>query len=169
MKRKINEIIRVNQAGELGAIHIYKGQLAVLKKKTISKELNDMLEKEFTHYETFNKLIIEYKVRPTALSPLWKIGAYGLGVVTAIMGEKATMACTEAVEEVIINHYEEQTKYLKNKDKKLSKITKQFCKEEKEHLDLAKKFDTGSDFFHKALKSTIKKISKIAIKVSEKV
>lgn len=169
MKKKIKEIIRVNQAGELGAIQIYKGQLAVLKKKTISKELHNMLEKEFTHYETFNKLIIEYKVRPTALSPVWKVGAYGLGVVTAMLGKKATMACTEAVEEVIIDHYEEQTKYLKKKDKKLSEITNKFCKEEKEHLDLAQQYDTGTAFFHKALKSTIKNISRLAIKVSEKI
>lgn len=169
MTRKIKEIIRVNQAGELGAIQIYKGQLAVLKKKLISKELHEMLEKEYNHYETFNKLIIDYKVRPTALSPIWKVGAYGIGVITAMMGKKATMACTEAVEEVIINHYEEQTKYLKDKDNKLSKITKRFCAEEKEHLNLAKKHDTGSSFFHTALKFGIKKISKAAIKISEKI
>ena len=169
MTKKIKEIIRVNQAGELGAIQIYKGQLAVLKKKPISKELYEMLEKEYTHYETFNKLILDYKVRPTALSPIWKAGAYGLGVITAMMGKKATMACTEAVEEVIINHYEKQTEYLKNEDKRLSRITKKFCQEEKEHLNLAKQHDTGSDFFHKFLKSSIKKISKLAIKISEKV
>ena len=169
MKKKIKEIIRVNQAGELGAIQIYKGQLAVLKNKNISKELTEMLQKELVHYETFNKLIIEYNVRPTALSPLWKAGAFGLGVITAMMGKKATLACTEAVEEVIINHYEQQTNYLKNRDKKLSKITKRFCKEEKEHLDFAKQHDTGSDIFHTALKLSIKKISKVAIKISEKI
>ena len=169
MTKRIKEIIRVNQAGELGAIQIYKGQLAVLKKKRVSKELHEMLEKEYNHYETFNKLIIDYKVRPTALSPIWKVGAYGIGVVTAMMGKKATMACTEAVEEVIINHYEEQTEYLKDKDKKLSKTTKKFCAEEKEHLNLAKKHDTGSGLFHKALKCGIKNISKAAIKISEKV
>ena len=169
MTKRIKEIIRVNQAGELGAIQIYKGQLAVLKKKPISRELNEMLEKEYNHYETFNKLIIDYKVRPTALNPIWKVGAYGIGVITAMMGKKATMACTEAVEEVIINHYEKQTEYLKDKDKKLSKITKKFCAEEKEHLNLAKKHDTGSDLFHTALKLGIKNISKAAIKISEKV
>ena len=169
MTKRIKEIIRVNQAGELGAIQIYKGQLAVLKIKRVSKELHEMLEKEYNHYETFNKLIIDYKVRPTALSPIWKVGAYGIGVVTAMMGKKATMACTEAVEEVIINHYEEQTEYLKDKDKKLSKITKKFCAEEKEHLNLAKKHDTGSDLFHRALKLGIKNISKAAIKISEKI
>ncbi len=168
-KNRIKEIIRVNQAGELGAIQIYKGQLAVLKNKPISKELNEMLKKEYRHYETFNDLIISYKVRPTALNPVWKVGAFGLGVVTAILGKKATMACTEAVEEVIIEHYENQSKYLKGKDNDLSKLTKKFGDEEKEHLDTAKKHDTGNDLFHSTLKKSIKVLSKTAIKISEKI
>ncbi len=168
-KNRIHEIIRVNQAGELGAIQIYKGQLAVLKRKEIAKELVEMLEKEKKHYEKFNNLIREYKVRPTALSPLWKRGAFLLGVVTAVLGKKSTMACTEAVEEVIIDHYENQSKYLKDKDKRLSKITKKFCKEEKEHLEIANTYDTGSDPIHNALKRGIKLISKLAIKASEKI
>ena len=168
-QKRIQEIIRVNQAGELGAIQIYKGQLAVLKNKKVAKELKDMLKKELKHYNKFNDLIREYEVRPTALSPIWKRGAFLLGVSTAILGKKATMACTEAVEEVIINHYEKQTEYLKNKDKKLCKITKKFCAEEKEHLNLAKNHDTGSGLFHTALKCGIKNISKAAIKISEKV
>ena len=126
-QNRIHEIIRVNQAGELGAIQIYKGQLAVLKRKEIAKELIEMLEKEKKHYEKFNNLIREYKVRPTALSPLWERGAFLLGVVTAVLGKKSTMACTEAVEEVIIDHYQKQTQYLKGKDNNLAKITKKFC------------------------------------------
>ncbi|MAI02337.1 MAG: demethoxyubiquinone hydroxylase family protein [Rickettsiales bacterium] len=169
MNKRIKEIIRVNQAGELGAIQIYKGQLAVLKNKKISSELKEMLKKELKHYNTFNKLLFDYNVRPTALSPIWKIGAFSLGVITAAIGKKSTMACTEAVEEVIIDHYEKQASYLKDKDKKLHNVTKKFCKEEKEHLDLAKNHDTGNDLFHTTLKKGIKTISKIAIKISEKV
>ncbi len=169
MKSRIKEFIRVDQAGELGAIKIYQGQLAVLKNKPIAKELKQMLDKEMKHYETFNSLILEYKVRPTALRPIWELGAFSLGALTAIMGKKATMACTEAVEEVIIKHYEEQSNYLKNKDERLRRITKKFCKEEKEHLDLSKNHNTGNDFFHNSLKKSIKKISKLAIKLSEKI
>lgn len=168
-KKKIKEIIRVNQAGELGAVQIYKGQLAVLKNKPIAKELKEMLKKEHKHYDTFNDLIIAYNVRPTALSPIWKAGAYGLGVITAMLGSKATMACTEAVEEVIIDHYNQQSIYLKNKDNKLSKLTKKFCAEEKEHLISARKHDTGSDLFHNTIKKGIKTLSKVAIKLSEKI
>lgn len=169
MQKKINEIIRVDQAGELGAINIYRGQLAVLKRKKIAFELKEMLKQEEKHYQKFSELLIQYKVRPTLLSPLWKIGAFGLGVFTASLGEKATMACTEAVEEIIINHYLEQAKFLKNKDKKLHNITKQFAKEEAEHMDISKNYDTGSDKAHTLLKYGIKRISKLAIKLSEKI
>ena len=95
-KKKIREIIRVNQAGELGAIQIYKGQLAVLKNKPIANDLKDMLSKEKKHYDKFNELLNSYEVRPTIFSPIWKTGAFGLGVLTAILGKKATHACTEA-------------------------------------------------------------------------
>ena len=167
-KKKIREIIRVNQAGELGAIQIYKGQLAVLKNKPIANDLKDMLSKEKKHYDKFNELLNSYEVRPTIFSPIWKTGAFGLGVFTAILGKKATHACTEAVEEVIIDHYQKQTQYLKGKDNNLAKITKKFCREEKEHLNFASEHDTGSDLFHSTLKKGIKLLSKSAIKISEK-
>ena len=165
-RRKIKEIIRVNQAGELGAIQIYKGQLAVLKNKPIAGDLKDILRKEKKHYDKFNELLNSYEVRPTIFSPVWKTGAFGLGVLTAILGKKATHACTEAVEEVIIDHYQKQTQYLKGKDNNLAKITKKFCEEE--HLEFASEHDTGSDLFHSALKKGIKLLSKSAIKISEK-
>ena len=169
VEKKIREIVRVNHAGELGAIQIYKGQLAVLKNKPISKEIIDMLEQEKKHYETFSKLLIENNIRPTLLSPIWKVGAFGLGVFTAMLGKKATMACTEAIEEVIVKHYEQQSKYLKKNKNSLHKITSKFAKEEKEHMHVASNLGTGSDFKHKLLKSGIKSLSRIAIKIAKKV
>ena len=168
-KNKINQIIRVDLAGEKGAIEIYKGQLALIKDKNFSKEIELMLEKEKEHLETFSKILVKYKVRPTILDPLWKIGAFGLGIVSAALGKKATMACTEAVEEVIIQHYENQSKYLKNKDKYLEKVTAKFAADEKEHMHKAKEYDTGDDTFHNVFKKGVKAISKIAIKVSERI
>ncbi len=167
--KRIDEIIRVDLAGEKGAIQIYKGQLAVLKNKPLSKEILTMLEKEQEHYKKFVELLLEYKVRPTLLDPIWNMGAYGLGVISAALGKKATMACTEAVEEVIIDHYERQAKFLKNKDTALHKITQKFAADEKEHMDLAKEFDTGQDILHRTFKLGIKTLSKIAIRVSEKI
>lgn len=169
VKKKINQIIRVDLAGEKGAIEIYKGQLAIIKDKTLSKEIKAMMVKEEEHYKKFKELLVSYRVRPTVLDPLWKVGAYGLGVVSATLGKKATMACTEAVEEVIIDHYQNQSKYLKEKDKSLSKITGKFALEEKDHMHIAKNYDTGNDPFHKTFKIAVKALSKIAIKISEKI
>lgn len=168
-KKKIDEIIRVDLAGEKGAIEIYKGQLAIIKDKKLSKEIKIMLEKEQEHFEKFSELLIKYKVRPTVLDPIWKAGAFGLGAVSAFLGKKATMACTEAVEEVIIDHYQNQSKFLKGKDEALRKVTEKFALDEKSHMHKAKEFDTGTDVFHKVFKLGVKTLSKVAIKVSEKI
>lgn len=169
MNKKIEEIIRVNQAGEYGAQKIYRGQLAVLKNFPIAKEINKMLLEEEKHLNKFNDLIASRKVRPTALSPLWHVGGYALGVFTAILGPKSTMACTEAVEEVICKHYDDQSLYLKKNDKELYKIVKAFSEDEKKHMNKAISYGTGDSIRHKILKKTIKAITKTAIKISKKI
>ncbi len=168
-KKKIEEIIRVDLAGEKGAIQIYKGQLAIIKNKSLSKEIKEMLKKEEEHFQKFSDLLIKYRVRPTILDPLWETGAYGLGLLSALLGKKATMACTEAVEEVIIDHYQSQAKYLKGKDKTLEQITKKFADDEKDHMHQAQNFDTGDDAFHKTFKYGVRCLSKLAIKLSKKI
>ena len=168
-KKKIEEIIRVDLAGEKGAIEIYKGQLAVIKDQYLSREIKQMLKKEEEHFNKFSELLIKYRVRPTALDPIWKTGAFGLGVLSAALGKKATMACTEAVEEVIIDHYQSQAKYLKGKDNTLEKITRKFAEDEKEHMNQAKNHDTGSDIFHNSFKFGIKCLSRLAIKLAKKI
>ena len=167
-EKKVHEIIRVDLAGEKGAIEIYKGQLAVIRDKRLRKDIKLMLKKEKEHFEKFSELLVKYKVRPTLLDPLWKLGAFSLGAFSAILGKKATMACTEAVEEVIIEHYESQAKFLKGVDNELSKITKKFANDEKDHMIKAKNYGTGSDPLHKAFRVGVKNLSKIAIRVSEK-
>src|SRR6056300_53503 len=98
----VSDMIRVNQAGEFGAQKIYEGQLAVLNN---DKTILDMLKQEKKHLDTFNKILIKRGIRPTALSPLWSLGGYLLGVTTALIDRKSAMACTVAVEEVIEKHY----------------------------------------------------------------
>ena len=101
----VARMIRVDQAGEYGARRIYEGQLAVLAGKPGGEAVRHMYEQELAHLETFDKLIAERRVRPTALQPVWHIAGFALGAATALMGEKAAMACTVAVEEVIDEHY----------------------------------------------------------------
>ncbi|MDC3023874.1 demethoxyubiquinone hydroxylase family protein [Alphaproteobacteria bacterium] len=168
-RKEIEEIIRVDLAGEKGAIEIYKGQLAVIKNKALAKDIKEMLKKEEKHFEKFSELLIKYQVRPTILDPLWKSGAFGLGLLSAALGEKATMACTEAVEEVIVEHYQNQSNFLKGKDSVLEKVTKKFAADEKEHMEQAKNYDTGNDIFHRSFKFGVKCLSKVAIKLSKKI
>ena len=105
----LEEIIRVDHAGEIGATRIYDGQIAIFGKKSkIGKTIKHMADQEQEHIETFEKLILNHRVRPTALLPVWNVAGYFLGVATAMMGEKAAMACTVAVEKVIGEHYHKQ-------------------------------------------------------------
>lgn len=101
-------MLRVNHAGEYGAKQIYAGQLAVLGKQPIGDELRHMAAQEQVHLDSFNALLPQHRVRPTALLPVWHVAGYALGVASALMGEKAAMAATVAVESVITEHYNAQ-------------------------------------------------------------
>ena len=108
-KNILDEIIRVDHAGEYGATRIYDGQIAIFGKESkIGKTIQHMADQEQEHIDKFNELLIEKRVRPTALLPLWNVAGFALGAGTALMGEKAAMACTVAVEKVIGEHYKEQ-------------------------------------------------------------
>ena len=133
----LEEIIRVDHAGEYGATRIYEGQLAIFDRNSgISKTIQHIADQEQEHIDTFKKLIISNRVRPTVLLPLWNIAGFALGATTALMGEKAAMACTVAVESVIGNHYKEQAKQLGSDQKKLKATIKKFEKDELEHHDI---------------------------------
>src|SRR5665213_4329168 len=112
----IEAMIRVDHAGEYGAVRIYEGQLAVLKGRASADTIRHMAEQEQRHLKTFDRLINERRVRPTALEPVWRIAGFALGAATAALGEKAAFACTAAVEEVIDEHYAAQIEALKDKD-----------------------------------------------------
>ncbi|GAA6063347.1 hypothetical protein JCM10212_004368 [Sporobolomyces blumeae] len=145
-RRILEKIIRVDQAGELGANYIYRGQRAVMglgRDKKTTDLIQAMWDGEKKHIAAFDKLITQHDVRPTALYPLWKAMAFGLGAGTAILGKRAAMACTEAVETVIGEHYNEQLDLLK-KDfpdhpsiPLLEKVLTEFRDDELEHLDTA--------------------------------
>src|SRR6202789_1986003 len=115
-------MIRVDHAGEYGAVRIYEGQLAVLGKRGSADTIRHMAEQEQHHLKTFDRLVNERRVRPTALEPLWRIAGFALGAATAAMGEKAAFACTAAVEEAIDEHYAAQILALKDKDPALKSM-----------------------------------------------
>ena len=108
LRNKSAAALRVDHAGEYGATRIYAGQLAVLKDEASIKEVEHMAAQEAVHLATFNKILPEHGVRPTVLLPLWHVGGWLMGAVSAAFGPRAAMACTVAVEEVITAHYNEQ-------------------------------------------------------------
>ncbi len=165
--KKIEEIIRVNHAGEFGAKRIYQGQLSVLKDHP---EIKHMLEQELHHLDYFEKEIVKRKIRPTILSPIWNIAGFALGALTARLGEKAAMACTVAVEEVIGEHYQDQLNNLKDDkdEKELRKKISKFRDEELEHRDKGIEFDAHQAPAYPILTGFIKLASKTAIMLSKK-
>jgi len=164
----VERFIRVNHAGEFGAKRIYEGQLAVLKNTKDAAVIEHMKDQELHHLETFEKLIVERKVRPTVLHPLWNVAGFALGVGTALLGPKAAMACTVAVEEVIDEHYADQAAQLTEDEGELKETINRFRDEELEHRDAA--IDLGGETTpgYPVLRRTIRAGSKLAIWLSER-
>ena len=166
----LQEMIRVNQAGEFGAKRIYEGMIAFSKPE--EKELlKEMLDQELEHLATFNDIMIKNKVRPTFLQPLWHLGGYAMGAVTAKIHPKVAHACTIAVEDVIEKHYQEQLNELEfyPEHDAFKKTVKQFRDDELEHRDTA--VDQGGDDHPLAqpVKSVVTAITKAAIFLSKKI
>jgi ubiquinone biosynthesis monooxygenase Coq7 len=160
--------LRVNQAGEYGAKRIYEGQLSVLKKH---KDIGEMLAQELEHLEYFNSQLRQRKIRPTLLQPFWHVGGFLLGKVTAMMGEKAAMACTVAVEEVIGQHYQAQLEALQDvpSEPELKMRIKQFCDEELEHHDHGLASGAEQAHGYSVLKFAISNITRLAIALSKRI
>ena len=169
-KSILDQIIRVDHAGEYGATRIYDGQIAVFGKDSkIGKTIQHMADQEQEHIEKFNDLLIEKRVRPTALLPLWNIAGFALGAGTALMGEKAAMACTVAVEKVIGEHYREQQDLLEDDEKELKKTIAKFEKDELEHHDIGLEHDAENAPGYKVMTKVIEIGCKAAIAISKKI
>ncbi len=170
---RLAEILRVDHAGEYGAVQIYKAQRAVFAglagKEGLTRDLTEMQGHETVHKERFDALLNEHRVRPTALLPLWHMAAVGLGVGTALMGEKAAHACTEAVESVIEKHYADQIEELKDRDPVLAAELTKFRDEELAHHDHAIEHGSREAPAYRLLSSVIMAGCRVAIKVSERV
>jgi ubiquinone biosynthesis monooxygenase Coq7 len=168
-RQELEQIIRVDHAGEYGAARIYAGQLAVLGRGPKGDVLRHMKAQEQVHLDTFSRLITQRRVRPTALLPFWNVAGFALGAVTAAMGEKAAMACTVAVEETIDEHYSAQSAILGEDEAPLRETIETFRAEELEHRDIGLENGAEQAFAYRLLTRVIKAGCKVAIRVSEKV
>ena len=169
-RQLLERMIRVDQAGEYGAVRIYQGQRAVLgQKPSCAAMLKLMEEQEQHHLATFNRLVGERRVRPTLLQPLWHLAGFALGAGTALLGEKAAMACTVAVEEVIDEHYAQQRERLGDDEPALKQTVEEFRAEEVEHRDIGLAHGAEQAPGYAVLTSAIKAGSRLAIWLSERV
>src|SRR5476651_909623 len=139
----IDAMIRVDHAGEYGAVRIYEGQLAVLKGRASEGTIRHMAEQEQQHLKAFDTLVNARRVRPTALEPVWRVAGFALGAATALMGEKAAFACTAAVEEAIDEHYAAQIESLGDSDPGLKQTVEDFRTDEAAHRQTA--LDNGAE------------------------
>ncbi len=175
MNKRLEEMLRVDHAGEYGAITIYQGQLAIFRaqnnKEETVKLIEHMAEQEQEHLDYFNSELLKRKIRPTALAPFWKIAGFTLGAGSALIGENAAMACTEAVEDVIGQHYQEQINELdENYDEAdLKDSIEKFCADEAEHHHIALEEGAEQAPLHDIVTSLIKTACRVAIKLSEKI
>ncbi|MCC3862087.1 demethoxyubiquinone hydroxylase family protein [Pseudemcibacter aquimaris] len=168
----LDRIIRVDHAGEYGAVRIYEGQLAVFgDNHPMSDTIKHMKEQEDVHLERFNKLVKEYNARPTVITPIWHAAGFALGAGTALLSTEAAMACTEAVEEVIDKHYAEQIEELEalGDEGALAETLEIFRQEEVEHKEIAIQNGAQEVPAHGVLYGAIKLGVKAVIKIAERV
>jgi len=172
-QKTLEKIIRVDHAGERGAMKIYEGQLLALK--TIKQDeklmniIEGMKEQEKEHLEYFEKEIQKRKIKPTYLLPLWDIMGVSLGFGTALLGKKAAMLCTASVEEVIENHYQNQLKKIGDDEKDLKNKIEKFKGDEVNHKNTAYEAGISKTGLYSIMDKVIKTGSKIAITISEKI
>ena len=171
--KTLDEIIRVDHAGERGAMKIYEGQLLALKTikqdEILKGKIEEMKEHEKEHLEYFEKEIQKRKIKPTYMLPLWDLMGIALGFGTAMLGKKATMLCTASVEEVIENHYQSQLKKLGNDEKNLKDKIEKFMNDEINHKNIAYESGATNKGIYSLMDKIIQTSSRIAIKISEKI
>lgn len=172
-QRRLEAMIRVDHAGEFGAVQIYRGQRAVFaraeSKARAAALVSEMEHSEGIHLETFDRLLLERGVRPTVLAPLWRLAGFGLGAATALLGEKAAHACTVAVEEVIEEHYAAQAEELQHGDGELKGIVARFREDEMAHRDTALAEGAEQVPGYQALRAVIRFGCRMAIRASERI
>ena len=172
-KKKIEEFIRVDHAGERGAIKIYEGQLLALntfvKDDELKKTIEEMKEHEREHANYFEQEIRRRRIKPTKFLPLWDLLGVGLGFGSTLLGKKAAMLCTASVEELIDEHYQNQIDQIESDEKELKEKIIKFREDELHHKDIAYEKGASKDGVYSIFDKIVKTGSKIAIRVSEKI
>ena len=165
----IARMIRVDHAGEYGAKRIYDGQLAVLGRSRAGPAIRAMADAEQSHLDAFDELLVERRVRPTALAPVWHVAGFALGAASALLGERAAMACTVAVEEVIEEHYAGQAQKLGEDEDALRRTLEEFGADEAQHRETGLAHGAEQAPGYEALSAAVKRGTRLAIWLSERI
>lgn len=165
----VERMIRVDHAGEYGAARIYAGQLAILGKAESAPVIRHMAAQEERHLQTFDRLVVDRRVRPTALSPVWHVAGFALGAASAMLGSRAAMACTAAVESVIDEHYAKQLSKLGEDETELRETIAEFRADEIEHHDTALAHDAERAPAFRPMSEAVKAGTRLAIWLSERI
>lgn len=165
----LHRALRVDQAGEFGALQIYKGQLAVLAGTASEAPVRQMAEAERVHLEAFDKLVVARGVRPTALTPLWRTAGFLLGAGSALLSERHAMATTAAVEEVIDEHYRRQAERLGADEPALGRTLRRFREDERAHRETALAHQARQAFGYRPFSGAVKAGTRLAIWLSERI
>lgn len=170
-KTAVSRMLRVDHAGEIAARQIYNGQLLIFRNTSVGKVISHMAAQEQKHLDEFDKLIRLRRVRPTALLPVWSAAGYALGLGTALLGRRAAMACTVAVEEVIADHYGAQVRELEQRggEPDLCHVFKEFRNDELEHKHTGLEHEAEQAPFYRALTAVIQTGCRAAISITERV
>ncbi|KAJ7219036.1 COQ7-domain-containing protein [Mycena pura] len=175
-RQQLDSALRVDQAGEVAANYIYMGQMFVLgRDRALRPLIQDMWDQEKKHLAVMDKLQLQHRIRPTILSDVAKVAGFGLGAATALMGKEAAMACTEAVETVIGEHYDDQLKQMESLPSEhpsvplLRDVVREFRDDELEHLDIAVEHDAQRAPAHALLSSIVGAGCKVAIELCKRV
>ena len=171
--KRVQEFIRVDHAGERGAVKIYEGQLlalnTIVKNESLKKTIEDMKEHEIEHCQFFEKEIKKRNIEPTKFLPLWDLLGVGLGFGSTLLGKKAAMLCTASVEEVIDKHYLDQINQLGPEEEELKKKITKFRQDELDHKDIAYEEGATKKGLYSIMDRIIKTGSRLAINISEKI
>lgn len=168
-EEQVARVVRVDHAGEYGAVRIYEGQLRVLGRRPEAAVIAEMAAKEREHLATFERLLPERRVRPTLLQPVWHVAGFALGAASALLGPKAAMACTVAVEEVIDAHYAKQVALLGDDEPELREICQRYRDDELEHRDTGLAHGAREAPAYRPLTRLVKAGSRAAIWLSERI
>ncbi len=168
-REMVERMLRVDHAGEYGAARIYAGQLAVLGRDAVAPVIREMAEAERKHLAAFDKLLVERRVRPTVLAPFWHVAGFALGAGSALMGPRAAMACTAAVEEVIEQHYAAQVEKLGDDEAELRQTLVEFGAEETRHKEIGLAHEAEQAPGFEPLSAAVKRGTRLAIWLSERI